>query len=308
MLANRHGIYTQPGAKGISGLLQEEAWTGVKVTQMLDFTPTSSWAQIANPYALDSYKGMGMRLELSVPLLPDDPTTTLEQCASGAYDTYWAALAKNLTVRGLGNSVVRPGWEMNGNWYRWSARGKEADYVGCFRSLVTAMRTVTGQAFLFDWNPAVAADLSDATLTYPGDDYVDVVGLDVYDMSWAWYPVADPDPVAVETARLQVWRYLHVGPRGLAFWSGFGKAHGKPLAVTEWGVTWRSDGHGGGDNPGFIDRMLNWITDPGNNVAYSNYFEIDTTNTGHALTTPGTRFPEAAARYLARAGELTGTR
>lgn len=310
-LPNRHGVYTQPGQKGVTGARRFGDWCGVPVSQMLDFTPTQTWQLIANPYALDSYRGMGMRLELSVPMLCDDPRTTLEDCAAGAYNDTWNKLAKNLVVRGLADTVIRPGHEMNGHWYRWSARGHEEAYAAAFRQIVTVMRNVPGQAFPVDWNPAVGMDLSDATLCYPGDDVVDVIGLDVYDTSAAWYPVKDADdqltsdPVIVETRRHQVWRQLYCSYRGLAFWAGWARDHGKPLALTEWAVTWDRDERCGNDNPSFVDRMATFIGDPRNNVAYSHYFDIDTPNRAHVLSNPATtRFPLSAARYLARVSDI----
>ena len=51
------------------------------------------------------------------------------------------------------------------------------------------MRSVSGQSFTFEWNPT-RGDLSVGNLAdyYPGNSYVDYVGLDVYDVEWATYP------------------------------------------------------------------------------------------------------------------------
>ena len=45
-------------------------------------------------------------------------------------------------------------------------------------------------------------------------------------------------------------------------------AHGKQLSIPEWGVWGRADGHGGGDNPFYIAKMHEFMTDPANRVAY----------------------------------------
>ncbi len=47
------------------------------------------------------------------------------------------------------------------------------------------------------------------------------------------------------------------------------------MSLPEWGLWERPDGHGGGDNPYFIERMHEFIADPANNVAYQAYFEYD---------------------------------
>jgi len=71
------------------------------------------------------------------------------------------------------------------------------------------------------------------------------------------------------------------------------------MALTEWGETWRSDGHGGGDDPAYIDHMFDFMTNPANHVAYGHYFEVGSANVDHLLT--GVHFPTAAAEYRRRA-------
>ena len=63
----------------------------------------------------------------------------------------------------------------------------------------------------------------------------------------------------------------------------FAAAHGKPMAFPEWGLLVRSDGHGGGDNPYFIQKMHDFFMDPANNVvfhAYTNTSRRNTTTAG----------------------------
>ena len=48
------------------------------------------------------------------------------------------------------------------------------------------------------------------------------------------------------------------------------------MTLPEWGLWQREDGHGGGDNPFFIEKMHAFITDPANNIAYQGYFDVDT--------------------------------
>jgi hypothetical protein len=62
---------------------------------------------------------------------------------------------------------------------------------------------------------------------YPGDDMVDIVGVDFYDM----YP-AYPDRAAWDAGFRST---QNGGPRGLGTWLEFAKAHGKRLSVPEWG-------------------------------------------------------------------------
>jgi hypothetical protein len=165
------------------------------------------------------------------------------------------------------------------------------------------MRAVPGSRFTFDWNPNLGGGTFPAEQAYPGDAYVDVIGVDVYDTSWTWYPT--PAGVTTDAARTSAWNWLLKGDHGLTYWSAFAHQHNKPMSITEWGATWRPDGHGGGDNPYFVDRLMDFITDPANNVVNSHYFNLDVASVRHNLTRPDTIFPAALARLQARAAVIT---
>jgi hypothetical protein len=299
------GVYSGPAAKNVSGARAFAASTGMPITGTVDFPPERSWADMTGPgWLLNPYTGSGLALEYSLPLLPEGVDAngkpwTLEACANGAYNAYWSQLGRNLVAASLPATVIRPGWEFNGAWFRWNAVGKTASFVDCFRRVVTTMRAVPGSQFRFDWNPNIGPASFPADQAYPGDAYVDVVGVDVYDVSWTAYPI--PAGTSPDTAYAAAWSWLLKGDHGLNFWSSFAQLHAKPMSITEWGVTWRSDGHGGGDDRDFIDRMLGFITDPANHVVANNYFNIDTPDLRHDLTRQGTIFPASFARLHARA-------
>jgi len=302
------GVYTGPGAKNVAGASAFASSTGLPVSSVVDFPGETSWAEVRGPsWLLDPYRGSGLALEYSLPLLPagvaaDGTPWNLAACAKGAYDYQWSTLGKNLVAASQPATVIRPGWEFNGSWYRWSAAGKVASFVTCFRRVVAAMRAVPGGRFLFDWNPNLGAGTFPAEQAYPGDGYVDVIGVDVYDTSWTWYPT--PAGVTTDAARTSAWNWLLKGDHGLTFWSAFAHQHAKPMSITEWGVTWRPDGHGGADNPYFVDQMVDFITDPANQVVTNHYFNLDTASVRHDLIRADTIFPASLARLRARAATI----
>ncbi len=141
----------------------------------------------------------GRRMALAVGMIPNtDTSTTLAIAATGAYDSYFTALATNLVANNLGNSIIRLGWEMNLATPRWSAQGTGANGVANYINFrdawiryVNAMRAVSGANFTFCFNTAQGRNAGfDAQLPYPGDAYVDDIGLDFYDVSFldAAYP------------------------------------------------------------------------------------------------------------------------
>ena len=298
------GVYSGPDSKGVAGATKFGALTGATPGGVLDFGATDRWSNITAPsWLIAPHAASAARFEYSMPMLPNGSQYTLAACAAGAYDSYWRTAATNLVAHHLSTTIVRPGWEFNGNWYHWAAKDNITGYIGCFRAIVSTMRSVAGQQFAFDWNPTVGAGAFPAQLAYPGDGYVDYIGVDIYDTSWTHYPAS---PVGLAAAQAAAWSNDLYGDHGLAYWSAFAKAHVKPMAVTEWGVVAMTNGHGGGDDPAFIDHMFDFMTDAANNVAYEHYFNTGTPIDDHTLTGP-TKFPKSAAEFRRRVLALTAS-
>ena len=267
-------------------------------------------------------KDPARRLVLSVPLLPGGwdksgpqrgegagQSVSLEAGARGDYNAHFVKLAQTLVDYGLGDSVLRLGWEFNGGWYTWRAGDNPAAWAEYWKQIVTAIRGVKGAEKLqFCWNPALGWLQFPAPQAYPGDEFVDIIGLDVYDDSWAadTYPLpADADAATMQSRRQKAWdEVIWGGGYGLKFWRDFAVEHGKLFALPEWGVSARQDGHGGLDNPDFVSKMHAFIQDPANNVYFSCYFDVQAGD-GHHQLSPGLsgdeplEFPLASARFRA---------
>lgn len=264
-----------------------EDWRASKLGLVVDFLPDEDWSKIESPeWLLDIWVPAGRQLVLSVPMLPKT-SSTLSEGDQGNYDQHFVKLSKALVARNASNSVIRLGWEFNGDWYRWSAKNKDPElFAEYWRRVVTAMRSVPGAEKLkFDWTIAANVTGVKVESAYPGDDYVDFIGMDVYDQGWG------KDWKNAESR----WNSLSSGEYGLSWHAKFAAEHGKPMTYPEWGVAERPDGHGGGDSPSFISHMKDWIAS--NNVAYEAYFDFDAPDGGHRLDGE-TRFPQSACRYL----------
>jgi Glycosyl hydrolase family 26 len=262
-------------------------WRGSGVTVLNGFYPHSTWNDFAHATygGPDGWKTAGYQMSWAVPMLPQSGGT-IETGATGSYNTYFASMAKQLVADNQSNAIIRLGWEMNGDWMTWNGVNDPTAWVAYWKQIVTTMRAVPGANFKFLWSPNVDVAF-DLTKLYPGDAYVDEVGMSVYDQSWAYSA----------SQSTQRWDELYnglYGTYGLAWLATFSKTHAKPIAFGEWGLSSRCDGHGGGDDPYFIQQMHNYIVN--NNVAWEAYFNIDPADCEDHSLTAG-HFPNAAAVY-----------
>jgi Glycosyl hydrolase family 26 len=287
-----------------TGVESFAAATASDVTVASDYLPADDgWAGMDDAngsinWLLDAWQNSGYTLSLAVPMIPTDssgvPQGSLALGATGAYNSYFAALASSMVAAGEGNAYLRLGWEFDGNWYAWQAQTPtdEANYASYFQEIVTAMRSVPGAAFKFVWNPDASAFVSttySVAAAYPGNAYVDVIGLDEYDRSWATPPTPQNS-----------WTSVYLPELTAA--ENFAQSEGKPLALCEWGTQFGSNGLG--DDPYYINNMINWMSVPSNNVAYESYFNGDTTAPGGSNDNNlnGGSFPESLSAFITDLG------
>jgi hypothetical protein len=261
------------------------SWRGRPVEVVTGFTGTSTWASITGvtQQGLTKYwDNSNAHMVWSVPLLPLGESASLQTAATGAYNSKYASVAQQLIAGGDGSATIRLGWEMSGDWYTWSGVKDPAAYAAAFRQAVGAMRAVAGAHFTFDWN--VAMGFADPEPMYPGDAYVDLIGGDNYDTSWA-FPASD---------HVSSWNHILTESWGLNWLASFAAKHGKRISFPEWGLQWRCDGHGGGDDPYFLQHFHDWIA--AHDVAYESYYNVDYDSCTKSRLTNGL-FPQSAALY-----------
>ena len=271
-----------------SGIAQFASATGTHPTLVTDFLDgVDGWSQMASGNGMGGWSGTGYRLVLGVPIIPGTSAGTLAQGATGAYNQYFATLAQNLVAGGEGNAILRLGWEFNGNWFPWSVANATdaANYAAYWRQIVTTMRAVPGANFAFDWNPNGGGTPTwDPALAYPGNAYVDYIGLDVYDECWC-------TPQTPQNS----WSTMVNAGWGLTWLANFAASEGKPVSFPEWSDTIRNDGHGLGDDPYFIDQFANWIAS--HNVAFTDIFSYNDSAGGQDNDITDGNFPNALAAF-----------
>ena len=120
-------------------------------------------------------------------MLPTDvPGASIRACAKGTYNAHWRQFGQMISSYGLGSSIIRLGWEFNGNWYPWAATDPTA-WAECWRQAVTSAWS-TAPRLRWDWNVnrGVSSALADPTRAYPGNRYVSMIGIDSYDSGRLW--------------------------------------------------------------------------------------------------------------------------
>ncbi|MER6218182.1 glycosyl hydrolase [Streptomyces sp. NPDC001674] len=246
------GAYLHYDSPGVDRMRAFSRWLGgAEVRAGHTYLPGDTWANIeGEPASLASWarwrKERRDRLfVLNVPMfegneagVPDEGVAELLRSgAEGAYDEHFRRLGKRLVALGLPDTVVVLGWEMNGFNYTHRCRPDPDAWKQYWRNIVAAMRSAKGQRFRFDFAPNRGPDAIGWTQCYPGDDVVDIIGMDSYDQ-----PPGDSFNEMINQ------------PYGLRQQVEFAKAHHKRISYPEWGL-FRN-----GDNPEYMRRMLAWIS------------------------------------------------
>ena len=177
------------------------------------------------------------------------------------FDSYYRSMAEELAASAPDFMVIRVGWELNDN-FPWSiakcdTTEKVNGYKNTHRKIVDMLRTAfskRGKKFMVSWNFVRDAGALKRPLTemYPGDSYVDTIGLDYYDKKFAnWGLNNSTDAKFKEMAS----RGTASKPFGIYRWYDFAMSMKKPLSIDEWGVWNSNETFAGGDNPVYIRNM-----------------------------------------------------
>ncbi|MFK0151680.1 glycoside hydrolase family 26 protein [Streptomyces sp. NPDC090499] len=245
------GAFLDSGPLGVARMAQLSSWLGgteLKVAHT--YLPGNRWADIEGaPGFLDVWahwrrEKADRTLVLNVPMQErneegvgdDEVRSLLQQGAAGAFDHHFRALAERLVDLRVPDTVIVLGWEMNGITYTHRCGPDPEAWKTYWKRIVTTMRAVPGQKFRFDFTSSRGRDAVPWTQCYPGDDTVDIIGMDSYDQ---------PSGLSFDQQVRE--------PYGLQQHVDFAKAHGKPISYPEWGL-FRN-----GDNAEYMRRMLAWM-------------------------------------------------
>ncbi|MGK5631791.1 glycoside hydrolase family 26 protein [Streptomyces sp. URMC 123] len=245
------GAFLGSGPEGVARMNGLRAWLGGTQPRVgRTYLPGDLWSNIeGQPPFLRAWAdwrraGHDRLFVLNVPMqerneagVPDEEVRELlGQGARGDFDHHFRTLAERLVALGVPDTVLVLGWEMNGVTYTHRCAPDPTAWKTYWKRIVTTMRAVPGQKFRFDFAPSRGQDAIGWTECYPGDDVVDIIGMDSYDQ---------PPGHTFDD-------HIHQ-PFGLKAQVEFAARHGKPTSYPEWGL-FRN-----GDNPEYMRRMLEWI-------------------------------------------------
>jgi hypothetical protein len=220
---------------------------------------------------INDHSGNAQRpMMLAVGYFPNGEGATIEQAAAGAYNDHYLHVAASIARKWPG-ALIRPAWELQGAWYPWGRPNRPdldvptyaAHYVAAFRHVVTQFRAVSN-GFRYIFNPNAEPYGQPPWDCFPGPEWCDALGIDVYDQPDASHP--DPDD-----------RFRSVtSPAFDDLWQQAYRL-GMAVAVPEWGCgkVDAQGGEGGGDNPLFIERISDWLKTVTLGVLIQAYWQSD---------------------------------
>ena len=275
-----------------NNLTASETWLGTPFDFQVGFIRDSSWANMRSdaaaaaagaPYTRPTFWAIGL-----TPGLTATPVTSLASIAGGSNDADITFIAQQLLLtQASGDIWVRPGWEMNGDFYPWTiGGGLHTDFANAFIKWVTLFRAVSSRfkcSFCVNLtNINVPGGHFDPVLAYPGDSYVDAIEGDVYfDVN------LQPDGGAL------FGYYKDVADRGLTWLYTFANTHSRPWGVIEWGIN--------SDTATYwpiIDLMYNFLV--ANGASRSGYWDSNDNFSGKLSNN---QYPTAATRFIADFGK-----
>jgi endoglucanase len=160
------GDYTDDSALTIEHVFLP--WEDVSLSSLLD----------ADAYALE--RGRALLITIEPWTWTRDQRNTAEFLRTGIAEGYYDANMRNIcAVIGTLQSPVSVRWghemETDDGQFIW-ANWNPVDYVSAFRRMIDICRTEAPDANIV-WSPIGLAEAADY---YPGDDYVDLVGLSIF--------------------------------------------------------------------------------------------------------------------------------
>jgi hypothetical protein len=261
---------------------------GVAMDGLLYFKPRQNWNDFRyTPAGQREWLEQGQIVVTSMPHAPESEGDQMNQRgANDAYRNQQRELGKWMADNGYNHPrhVVRVDWECNGNWYKWSANrpGGPDALREAIKNYVVNLRAGGATQVVFDlcFNKGPSQAGADFAI-FPGAEYVQIIGMDQYDMWSPSYTAADWE------------REMAKGP-SVRIAAEFARKNGIMWSWDEGGNT-----HGGknqgGDNPKYWQWVRNEIERNADNMAW--HVTYDDPGAPASLMHDFARNPKSWAKY-----------
>lgn len=171
------GVYTPEAPESARALSAYDAMVGRRPDIVM-------WFREFGQPLLGSQEIANLSATGQTPMVTWEPNDqSLSQIASGAYDSYLAESARIAKSWG-GPLMVRLAHEMNGSWYPWGGSNASPEaFIAAWRHVVSVFRAEGADNVRWVWSPNVQGGEParyPISPYFPGDEWVDYVGLDGY--------------------------------------------------------------------------------------------------------------------------------
>ncbi len=206
-------------------------------SNMVTSASWNAWSQSKSPTAQNLTPVVAVGLGTK----SDNGSGTLQAIANGAHDDTYRGIAEAYRDAGYKTIDMRIGWEMNGNFMPWSM-GNTTESVNqwkaAFAHVADVVHGVSGMKVNVVWNPNVSNNNQiDVKSAYPGDDKVDIIGLDIYSPTYK-YDSSISNSQYYNNPSASQYHPNGEDPAqwGLAQTIALASAHGKPVGIGETGI------------------------------------------------------------------------
>ena len=274
-------------AESVSTLTAQEQWLGSKFDFIIAFAEKSnaanSWSQNLSDTVTEIANLSPAQRDIHWAIPVCTGVEPIAQTISGQHDSVISEIAKAIAASSTAQKIhIRIGWEANfGVAYPWGASiVTEEEYKAAFIRVSSIFKGVDSR-FTVAYCPSTRVDTAwPFESLYPGNSYVDVIGMDAYLLSSEKGSMTNSEHSG----------FMFSGPCGINRFADFAAKVGKPLAINEWGVNY--------DNPEHIGRMADFIRS--NNVAYHAYW--DQNNGAFTCKLSADQWPLAAYEFVKNFG------
>lgn len=304
----------------------------------------SQWASNASwtawSWASSPVVGTSITPVIGVPMAANNSWNNQDQffhgIISGKYDADYKGVIDAWAQNGYKTVYFRLGYEMDGSfmpWFMGNDAQTQADWVAAFQHLSTLMKQqglADGVNVKIVWNPTdINWTSANVASLYPGDQYVDVVGTDVYSpqypldlTNWAVGGTTQSATFAEWAAsavnREHFWTYPSAnywspnGQTGVG-WSvqdtiNLALAHQKPIGIAETGAGGNGTTNGPVDDPAFPAWLAGELSQAGApQIAFVNIWDAALSDGNWDFTSPAASKPNEAAAWAKYFGAGSGT-